>query len=100
MDVCQAMDTHNDLPYTYVKYQDGAAPTEKNIGVHMDQSHNDLYSDEILGKTRNDSHTSNIKYIFLIIYKNFSNSIDERRSIVWSILVCLCFLQNEFQRCS
>ena len=24
MDVCQAMDTHNDLPYTYVKYQDGA----------------------------------------------------------------------------
>ena len=64
MDVCQAMDTHNDLPYTYVKYQDGDSPTEKNVGVIMGQSHNDLYKDEILGKTRNDSHTSNISFIF------------------------------------
>ena len=37
MDVCPAFDSHNDLPWTYVKYQDGQAPTQTNVGVEMDK---------------------------------------------------------------
>ena len=66
MDSCGAMDTHNDLPYTFVKYQTGNDPTEVNVGIDMDQSHNDLYSNEILEKSRGDSHTSKIfNFVFL-----------------------------------
>ena len=58
MDSCAAMDTHNDLPYTFVKYQTGNDPTELNVGVDLDKSWNNLYEDQILNKSRGDSHTS------------------------------------------
>ena len=60
MDSCPAMDTHNDLPWTFVKYQTGYTPDEVNVGVDLDQSHNNLYENEILNKSRGDSHTSKL----------------------------------------
>ena len=61
MDVCPAFDSHNDLPWTYIKYQDGQAPTQTNVGVEMDKPISNLYTEEILNKTITDSHTSKLK---------------------------------------
>ena len=61
MDVCPAFDSHNDLPWTYIKYQDGQAPTQINVGVEMERPISNLYTDEILNKTITDSHTSKFK---------------------------------------
>ena len=58
MDVCPAFDSHNDLPWTYIKYQDGNEPTKTNIGIEMDRPISNLYTDQILNKTITDSHTS------------------------------------------
>ena len=65
MDECGVLDTHNDLPWTFVKYQDVENPTisvNTPIGVDLDSPHVDLNGDEILnGK---DKHTSKFKKLF------------------------------------
>ena len=59
MDKCGVFDTHNDLPWTYAKYQDPANPTtpvSEPIGVDIDAPHMDLNSPNVL--EGRDKHTS------------------------------------------
>lgn len=51
MDQCGVLDTHNDLPYTYAKFQDPENPTVESktpIGVNVDADHMDLRKEEVL----------------------------------------------------
>ena len=59
MDTCGVFDTHNDLPWTYAKYQDPENPTisvPEPIGVDIDAPHMDLNSEKVLQGA--DKHTS------------------------------------------
>merc|ERR1712130_427876 len=88
MDVCGVLDTHNDLPYTFAKYQNADNHTQAadtRIGIDVDDTHLDLYGDLILDGA--DKHTNmrlikegRLKSQFWSIYSscrnNFKDAVD------------------------
>ena len=98
MDQCGVLDTHNDLPYTYAKFQDPENPTVESktpIGVNVDADHMDLRKEEVLnGANKHTSKKVLVKYT--VLFLKFRLAVNERREVNWSILVNLCLVCNQF----
>ena len=106
MDTCGVFDTHNDLPWTYAKYQDPENPTisvPEPIGVDIDAPHMDLNSEKVLQGA--DKHTS--KFLIRknnskkkILFGPFFNNLYESHQKPLSFYNCdsqtslLCYICN------